>query len=275
MCITIDPADLLDTILLAHSTEHEGTHVNVIGYQNQAKNKSRSPNAMVLPFPSAEPMTQKNCIDMSGHPNLLKRYAGLVRPRARSLTKSLRSVQVFDSGSYTVVLAATPTDIPSVIEQVPENKRPRLHPELFDAFATWYPGWPVALCCWDGRIEAEPLLWWYQPRPEFQDRHFLPSLDGHDGRIPNPSAPSVLVDHTLIIGSHRGPSVPDVVVPNAQQIQESVSSHHTHFFPSHVHGGKIKKQMKNGDWVLPKDGWNRHTAANRLNAQRQSPPGVS
>lgn len=284
MCMTIDPANLDKTILLAHEVEVDGKTLNVIGYQNNATNKSypRRPNAMVLPFPAAELMTQDNCIDMTGHERLFKEYQGLMIARTRSLNLSkgrergVDSLSVFDSGSYTVVLAADAQDIPSAINQVPENKRPRLHPELFEALGMWYPGWSVALCCWDGAIEAEPMVWWYRPLPEFRDKHFLPGLDGHDGGVPDPARDSVPVDHTIVVG---GPVV-DGKRENAAYLLRDVPDELRRWLPSHVYGDMLPQsggtmQMRNGDWVLPKSGWTSGNMRQRVREQRHRPPGFS
>ncbi len=273
MCITIGPARLEKTILLANSVELDGRTINVIGYQNVATNQDHGPNAMVLPFPAATPMTQANCIDVSGHPDLLKRYAALVpreqtRSMSRGLTLSAKSAaEVFDSGSYTVVLASDATAIPEAIDRVPAHRRPRLHPELFDAYGLWYPGWSVALCCWDGTIEAEPLLWWYEPLPEFVHRHFLPGLDGHDGRVPDPSG-GADVDHVIVVGSHERDHL-----PLAREILDSVPSSIGRFLPVNVRGGRIHRRMANGDWVLPKKGWTYGNAHELVNTTRSLPPG--
>lgn len=275
MCCTIGPAELENTILLAHSVEKDGRIVNVVGYQNVAKSHGRGPNAMVLPFPAEMPMTRENCIDLTGHADLFKRYAELVKPpRPRSLSKggiavAASRLEVFDSGSYTVVLASDAKDIPGALEQVPLNRRPQPHPELFHAYDLWYPGWPVALCCWEGSIEAEPLLWWYEPLPEYREQHFLPGLDGHDGSIPDPARKSVPVDHVIVVGSETTGSLG----PTATHVRDSVPEILRPFLPDHVYGGVLRRQMKNGDWVLPKLGWTRHNASDLIGAPRHDPPG--
>jgi hypothetical protein len=267
MCCTLQPANLTDTILLAHSLP-DGR--NVIGYQNKARSLSARPNAMILPFPSATPMSRQNCLDVSKYPWLLKRYAELVRPRERGeQSKGMRprmlgSVEVFNSGSYTVVLASDARAIPDALEQVPEDKRPRLHPEIFDAYAAWYPGWPIALCCWNGRIEAEPLLWWYEPLPKFREHHFLPGLDAHDGRVPDP-AQHVNVDHTIAVG--------DTLSNRSEHFLDEVDPVMRTFLPNAVYGGSIQRLTPNGDWVLPKLGWTHANAGGRLYAPREKPPG--
>lgn len=262
MCVSIGPADFSDTIILAHFLE-DGR--NVLGYQNCAENKSKGPNAMILPIPSRDPMTSANCVDMSKYPGLFRMYVNLIKPRSRGMMKSLGiqtlgAIEVFDSGSYTVVLAADARDIPSVLEQVPENKRPNLHPEMFEAYARWYPGWPVALCCWDGEIEAEPLLWWYNPLPDFEKNHFLPGLDSHTGKVPDPAI-KVDVDHALIIGVHA--------MSNVGTILDGVSPKVRELLPQHVYGTTLSTSLPNGDWVIPK----LPPGSGIKWAERQKPPG--
>jgi hypothetical protein len=298
--MTIDPAELNKTILLAHTVERDGVTLNVLGYQNNATNKAypARPNAMVLPFPALDPMTQENCIDMTGQERLFRKYQAILTPQERSLSlgmkggDGLRSVEVFESGSYTVVLAADAKDIPSAMGRVPENKRPRLHPEMFDAIGMWYPDWPVALCCWDGTIEAEPMVWWYRPMAEYRDKHFLPGLDGHDGGVPDPARKSVPVDHTIIVGAPpKGLTEAQENLPeqsrryvarhhnrrNAEHLLTDVPSEIRQWLPDHVYGDILAKhgtvQMRNGDWVFPKDGWENGNMRQRVKAARVSPPG--
>ncbi|WP_437769269.1 hypothetical protein WMF27_09340 [Sorangium sp. So ce281] len=62
-----------------------------------------------------------------------------------------------------MVLAESPRAVLSVLGQVPEPKRPALNDRMLQAFEAYYPGWPVAVCCWNGDLQPEPLLWWYEP----------------------------------------------------------------------------------------------------------------
>ena len=117
MCISLSPAKLSDTIILAHSFMRPGLGpINVLGYQNTAT--TRGPNAMLLPIPSAVAMSAANCLDMTDAPELLKKYQELVVRRARGgnnrLSKSMSfSVEEFDSGSYRVLLAPRAAAIPT------------------------------------------------------------------------------------------------------------------------------------------------------------------
>lgn len=272
MCMTLSKSKLSDTILLAHGLKGGGKTINVIGYQNRAK--STGPNAMILPFPAASPMTSDNCIDMSGvRPDLFKKYAELITPLPRGGMKTLSHdflsfspVQVFESGSYTVVLASDPSRIPEALERVPLEKRPAPNQKLFSALEKWYrtgdTQWQIALCCWKGSITPEPLLWWYEPLPEFEDNHFLPGLDEHDGGEPNLKYP-VDVDHTLIVGSEYGDST--------SHYHKEISPNILKYLPSKIIGSVIPKgvQMVNGDWVIPKSG-----VKSLYGLERVQPPGA-
>jgi hypothetical protein len=46
-------------------------------------------------------------------------------------------------------------------------------------------------------IDAEPLLWWYEPKDP--SHLFMPALDAHDGLPPEPGS-DVDVDHVLVVG---------------------------------------------------------------------------
>jgi len=268
MCITFSPAELSNTILLAHSITLGERKVNVLGYQNKAS--SAGPCAMILPIPSKEDMSAANCIDMSACPKLFAGYAELVQPRSRGGgdTKGARSlsfgVEVFNSGSYTVVLARNASEIPAALDQVPVLRRPEMNQALCEAMERWYPGYWFALCCWDGTIEAEPMLWWYEPLPAFEDNHFLPGLDGHDGGIPDIHQKSVPVDHTIVVGRPQA----RLDFGNALHLLLSVPEAQRRWLPDHVTGDVFKSQMRNGDWVLPKH------APNDAMRRRVPPPGA-
>jgi hypothetical protein len=276
MCITLEPATLASTILLAHQVEHEGKTVNVVGYQNHAKSKGPGPNAMILPIPSAIAMTPANCIDMTGAEKVFRKYEEVVRPRSRGLSKgapaaaAVDSLQVFDSGSYTVLLTKqlNLTALRQAMEALPEDKRLELsfaQAKVFSAFRKLYPDWHVAICIWKGEIDPEPILWWYEPMTEFVDKHFLPGLDAHDGNPPDPSLKSVPIDHTLITSV-----APTRDWRNADEIVDGAPEHLRKWLPRHVTGALLHgQQARNGDWVFPKNIDNGF----QLGGKRVPPPG--
>src|SRR5205823_2395778 len=92
-------------------------------------------------------------------PPVVMQPAGLSRSKGMPLEPE---VEVFDSGIYTVVLARDARAIPGALSQVPAAKQPVLNPELFQAYARWYPDWTFALCCFSNRqaARATPMLWW-------------------------------------------------------------------------------------------------------------------
>lgn len=250
MCLTMGPARLSKTVLYSAEAMVGGRLVHVLGYQNAAENLTRGPNAMVLPFPASAPMGPENIVDTSSCKSILSDYANLFVRRTRGLSKGMhdslsdsRRVQVFDSGRYTIVLAEDARSIPSALSRVPENKRPALNPEVFEAYAKWYPKWPIALCCFEqgATVEPEPMLWWYEPiNPHTL---FAPALDGHDGGVPQLGV-QVAVDHTVVFGSLLKPggmsaSFRDTVSPEVKQ-----------FLAPKVWGEQFKGSAPNGDFCL-------------------------
>jgi len=282
MCICLDPAILSSTILLAHQVEHEGRRVNVVGYQNHAKSKGSGPNAMVLPIPSAAPMSEANCVDMTGVGDAFKEYEDLIRPRSRgAMMKTLRaaaagefdSLDVFESGSYTVLLTRqlNLTGLREAMAALPEAKRIELdarRARIFSSYRKLYPEWHIAICIWTDQItKAEPILWWYEPMPEYVDRHFLPGLDAHDGNPPDPGLKSVRVDHTLVVGTSGGNV-------DARGVVEKAPEHLRKWLPTNATGGLFQdRQMRNGDWAIPKDGWTMDSGNYQALRSRVSPPG--
>lgn len=270
VCISIGPSRMSNTILVAHQTEHQGRTVNVLGYSNRSV--SVAPNAMILPIPSGQRMTSANCIDMTGVGDAFAQYAELVKPRRRGgLTKGLDvdcfsfGIEYFESGSYSVLLThrADLAEIQAALDQFPADKRivwDAAKTKVLESFQETYPGWHVAICVWAGEVDAEPILWWYEPMPEFVDHHFLPGLDAHDGQPPDLNA-EVEVDHTLIIGVDNG--------YDASRIVAEVPEHLRKWLPSKVGGGVLSGYQKNGDWRVPK---NLPSGSHISGLHRETPP---
>src|SRR5436190_12920281 len=197
MCVSVAPAEFSGTIVyIGRHTHPEYGPIEVLGYQNTAVNLADGPNAMLLHLPAAG-MNSANFLDAGETPYILRDLINSVRPAYASAVPA--GVEVFDYDVYTVVLAADPRAIPAALEQVPPEKRPTLAPELFRFYADRFPGYPVALCCFDNADarRAAPLLMWY--RPIFADRLTAPALDAHTGRAPDPGA-LVRPDHWVLVG---------------------------------------------------------------------------
>jgi hypothetical protein len=144
---------------------------------------------------------------------------------------------VFEVGSYTVVLAHDIKAVPDALQLVPSQKRPRITQPFLDVYKTFYPDWPIAICCWNGSIAPEPLLWWYIPSDH--DTIFAPALDAHDGHAPDPRV-QVRVDHYLCFGSttgarvqYRGAAIPDEI---------------RGLLPERIKGRRFDRPMINGDF---------------------------
>jgi hypothetical protein len=258
MCCSLHPANFSETLLYAAETELKGTLVHVLGYQNQAENLTTGPNAMLLPIPAKTPMGHGNAVDMRAAKNVLKDYQTAITPRTRSMSfsKGMRSdydsldeVQVFDHGSYTIALSQDASAIPGALDRVPVEKRPPGNQAIFDAYAKLYPDWSFALCCWDGSVKAEPMLWWYEPKDT--DSLFLPTLDAHDGRPPKVGH-RVDVDHTVLVGSLLRPSGYNVWFTDfhGEKVTNDLLAP---FLATRIVGKQIDQTMPNGDFRYPLD----------------------
>jgi len=280
MCITFREAELSNTKLYAGEARRGDAHVHVIAYQNKAA--TRGPNAMILPLPAAVMPGPENVVDTRGFKRFLD---DIHRATERHDFLDLRAApgaQVFDVGSYTVVLTASPLAVPEALASVPASKRPAVNALVLDAFEKLYPGWPLAVCCWDGSFEAEPLLWWYEPR--MPDQLFAPALDAHDGQPPRADA-EVRVDHHVAFGSTLHPTGDevhyrdDVHVRDARPAPSWLAPHEsasredsppprpaasTGLLPPRVRGTRLTGSMPNGDFWLS-------TASLSGPAQRRAP----
>lgn len=223
--------------------QRQGRDVHVLAYQNRAQ--SPGPNAMILPIPTDEPMGPDNIVDTREARWFLEDLDTSARHQTRGLSKSsdrllgaAPPVQVFNSGSYTVVLATDAEAIPGALSQVPTEKRPTVAPDFFTEYAKLYPGWPIAVCCWSGRISAEPLLWWYVSK--YPKWLFFPTVDAHDGRPPLDG--NVKVDHSLLWGLRNGAFTPRFRQPLPASVKELIAPTLNSFRPNGL--------MSNGDYWL-------------------------
>lgn len=273
MCVAVAPARFGDTIVYAGEARHNGEVVHVAGYQNSAQSLVRPPperrswlerifggsdrprtgNAMILHFP-AQPgsMTQANVIDTAGCPKLLDDMRLALRgPMVATAAPAQAAptadhVEVFESGIYTVVLASDARAIPGALDEVPARKRPPLNDELFAWYHATFPGWPVALCCFDNadKRKATPMLWWY--RPLFPEWLFAPAVDAHTGAAPDLTA-KVRVDHWVIAGSYAmepGDGAP-------VRYRDALPPHMEAWLPDQVVGSFHRGMLANADFVLP------------------------
>ena len=167
MCVCSAPARLSNTIVYAGLAYRNGSKVHVMGYQNQSENLATGPNCMLLHIPSAAPMSPKNMVDTSDCPELLADLVKAARPMPRSMGEPEPApvLHVFESGIYTVVSCRYSAQLAGqALDQVPAAKRPAISDDLLELYDKEFPGWHLALCCFDNRDRSQctPLLWWYE-----------------------------------------------------------------------------------------------------------------
>jgi hypothetical protein len=248
MCCTFGRSTMSKTRIYVGEAERNGETVHVLAYQNVAK--SLGANAMVLPFPTDVAMSQENVIDTRQFKHFLKDITNASKEMTKGLDAdsfsrgdrrlaSAKVAQVFSVGSYTVVLADNVEQIPEALERVPADRRPAVSRSFLNGYAELYPKDPIAVCCWNGAIEAEPLMWWYVPRD--RSELFIPTMDAHDGLAPAPGV-EVQTDHIISVGS-VGPTNGYEVRYSQDTIPEAVRD----LLPSYVHGHKLPHYLENGD----------------------------
>lgn len=249
MCCTFEKSEMSNTRLYVGEAEKDDKTVHVLAYQNEAK--SVGPNAMVIPFPTQVRMGPGNVIDT----NPFKSFLRDITNASQRITKSrgfgrdeiigcasFDSVaQVFDVGSYTVILADHVKQIPEALTRIASNKRPNVNVDFLLGYNKLYQGQPIAICCWDGAIEAEPLMWWYEP---YNTKElFIPTMDAHDGNAPNLDQ-MVETDHIVSVGS-TGPEV-----GNEVRYTANIPAHVKSLLPTNVYGHRLPSILKNDDCVV-------------------------
>jgi len=240
-------AKLTGTHLYVGEAEKDSKTVHVLAYQNKAE--SEGPNAMVLPFPTKKEMTEDNVIDTRKFKHFLEdisKASEIQRRSFRSDSKMLGArgisgnavAAVFDVGSYTVVLADNVEQIPEALTRVKAARRPTVSDAFLEGYGEFYPDQPIAVCCWEGSIKSEPLLWWYEPKDKSQ--LFIPTMDAHDGNAPQLHQ-KVATDHIISVGTSTNRNGHSVYYHD--QIPDAVKR----LLPPSVSGTKLLGWMENGD----------------------------
>lgn len=253
MCIAAQRADFSGTNMLLNLTRHHKHGlILVLGYENTAVNYHSGPNALLLHFPGLE-MTKENFINTTGCTRIFKDLETVLPkpPVERSMRRctygaKIPSVQIFEHGIYTVVLAKDARDIPKALKGVASNKRPSISRELCEFYASYRDGWPIALCCFDNRDaqQSEPLLIWYKP----MDQRVLvaPGLDSHTGDVPNLTS-KVNVDHQLFLATD------DMKCGSPVEYTSPITRDRlSDFLPKRAVGFKMGGMYPNGDFAVPR-----------------------
>jgi len=254
--MTVKAAKLSNTFLYAGEAELNGKYVHVLAYQNKAE--SSGPNAMILPFPSNVKMDENNILDTRSYKEFLKNIAMATKEQTRDLSDDInlksirkRSAKVFDVGSYTVVLAEKAIHIKKAIEKVPEDKRPSISKEFLSDYTKLYPDQQVAICCWNGNINPEPLLWWYEPTN--RENIFVPTMDAHDGNGPDLNA-KVQRDHIISTGATTRSLIDKLpfkdYTSSTVDYTDNLPETAKQLLPTRVWGIKIDDFIKNGDMFI-------------------------
>jgi hypothetical protein len=252
MCVSLSPAIFDDTAIMISPARHPdtGAAIVVMAYQNKVQNKTRNHgNAMLIHFPASSAMGKKNIIDTDDCPHIVSDMIKSLMPVSRSIpTKGImrsKSVEIFESGIYTIVMSNDASSIPEALDRVAANKRPVINKNLFNWYGKQFPEWKFALCCFSNRDVADstPMVWWYEPI--IHNKLMLPGIDCHTGDVPDLSS-KVDVNHWVIAGSRN--KLPDFC---AVRYQDNLSPFLQDILPKYVRGKHLTKNMINGDFILP------------------------
>jgi hypothetical protein len=250
----MDEAEFSGTIAYCGRRLHpEHGWIEVLGYQNTAVNLATGPNAMLLHLP-ARSATSRQFLPASRCDRVLRDMADAVRPGAGGRSTdgtdwmgaaTMSQVEVFQHDIYTVVLAQDAAHIPAALERVEPRKRPALNHGLITFYADLFPGYPIALCCFDNAdaAEAKPLLLWYEPLEH--DRLILPAIDCHTGAVPDLGA-DVHADHWILLGSDDAGDDWGEPVSYHKQMRRKLLD----FLPPRVTGTHSAQSLPNGDFAI-------------------------
>ena len=257
MCVSMGEAGFSGTILYCGRRLHpEQGRIEVLGYQNTAVNLAAGPNAMLLHLP-AQSVTSAQFLPASRSGRVLRDMVDAVRPVSAGPgaggagwtgAAAMSHAEVFQHDIYTVVLADSAAHIPAALERVEPRKRPAPNHALLEFYADLYPGYPIALCCFDNAdaAEARPLLLWYEPLEH--DRMVLPAIDCHTGSVPDLSA-DVLTDHWVLLGSDDAGDDWGEPVSYGKQVRRKLLD----FLPPRVMGTHVAQSLPNGDFAIDYD----------------------
>ncbi len=243
-----------------------------------AATASSSGNAMILPIP--DDVASIEVIDTTTCPSFLKDIRSALTPRSRggllgsdSARRGSKSIEVriINFDVYTIVIAKNAGAMRKALasDAVPADRRPALNADMIKAYTKWYPGWAIAVCCFNNADakEAKPLLFSYEPSKQANpDDFFVPTLDAHDGKVPNLTA-RVDVDHTVFVAtkdmaSNRATTVHYRDTGMAPGIAEVL--------PKAVMGKVLRGEMINGDIIFRRS----DLAAGKFDGLRALPPGA-
>ena len=253
MCICVAPGSFNSTKVYAGEATLNGKYVHVLAYQNNAEGQNKQePNAMILPFPTNVVMDRANVINTKSFSNFLQNIADASKIQSKSrglkmdnlIVAGAASFDVFENGSYTVILADNIKVVPKAMTHVVEEKRISFSYRFLLNFDKLYADQPVAVCLWKGDVKAEPLLWWYEPKDK--GTLFVPTMDSHDGNGPN-LEDEVEVDHIISVGSNL---LDERRFYNRVHYQDFLTDTAKQLLPTYVHGTKISHFMKNGDMFV-------------------------
>ena len=247
-----------------------------------ATTATSSGNAMILPIP--DDVASIEVIDTTTCPSFLKDIRSALTPRSRggllgsdSVRRGSKSVQVriINFDFYTIVIAKNAAAMRKALasDAVAADRRPALNADMIKAYTKWYPGWAIAVCCFNNADakEAKPLLFSYEPSKQANpDDFFVPTLDAHDGKVPNLSA-RVDVDHTVFVAtndmaSNRATTVYYRDAHSAPGIAPGIAE----LLPKAVMGKVLRGDMINGDIIFRRS----DLAAGKFNGLRALPPGA-
>jgi hypothetical protein len=264
MCITVASAKLSRTRILGLKLAN-GKHL--LAYSNLVRNLAGRPNAMILPVPGE--LTQEDFFDTTPYANFLEKLED-GWTQAKFLSSDTTNggtprsiVQNFQVGAYNVFISKSALALADALTKIPADKRPKIAGDLLAFYARAYLSWNLVICCFDAdhMVDAQPIMFSYEPLKSYEKWIFFPAVDAHDGLAPRFGYTQIVVDHFLCASDSGG------IRMGARRFPKGTPDF---ICDTRVEGAKMAGSRVNGDWWYPTV-TNPDVARPSLNFVRASP----
>jgi hypothetical protein len=215
MCISILPSEMKTTKILSIPVGGESLN-HFLSYSNNVVNLSGTPNAMILPVPGIVKQEwfydttpfKFFMNDISDNCSYIYDYLGRPKIISRGVELSVN----FKLGQYSIYLVPPNGSLIETISSIDTSIRPAIKNSFYDFFDEHYKNCSFVICLFDNNetIDVQPIAFEYLPNNP--NLLYFPTMDCHNGEIPNLND-KVELDHIFLF-EHTGQQ-PEGLVKNS------------------------------------------------------------